>query len=265
MRIVPDGLRQTERLLGIMRTLRNPDGGCPWDQAQNFETIAPHTIEEAYEVAEAIAQGDLAALCGELGDLLFQVVFHAQLATEQGAFDFEQIAQSIADKLERRHPHVFGGVDIATAEEQSVAWEGYKAGERAHAGHSGVLDGVPLALPALTRAAKLGKRAARVGFDWPDIQGVLDKVREEQGELADAIESGDRDHIEHEYGDLLFALVNLGRHLQLDPEAALRGTNRRFESRFRHVEAAAGEGAKNLSSLSIEELEALWQAAKKAQ
>ncbi len=245
-----------------MQKLRDPERGCPWDRAQDFASIAPHTIEEAYEVAEAIALGDLDALRRELGDLLFQVVFHARMAEEQGAFDFGQVAQAIADKLEKRHPHVFGGDAIATAADQSIAWEEQKARERAGAGQAGALDGIPLALPALTRAAKLGKRAARVGFDWPNVEGVLEKVLEERGELLEAVAGGDRERIHHEFGDLLFALVNLARHMDLDPEAALRGANRRFERRFRHVEAAAGAQDADLSRLSLEELEALWQEAK---
>ena len=228
-------------LLAIMARLRDPQRGCPWDVQQDFATIAPYTIEEAYEVADAIARGDLEHLKDELGDLLLQVVYHAQMAKEAGLFDFDEVAAAIADKMVRRHPHVFGGAAIEDARAQSLAWEAHKAAERAtraEGGH-GILDDVPLALPALVRAAKLQRRAARVGFDWPEPAQVLDKLEEEIAELRAELEGGaDAGRVGEEIGDLLFALVNLARHLEVDAEAALRRTNAKFERRFRHLEAA---------------------------
>ncbi|MGE5147878.1 MAG: nucleoside triphosphate pyrophosphohydrolase, partial [Candidatus Eiseniibacteriota bacterium] len=231
------------RLLDIMARLRDPARGCPWDVEQNFATIAPYTIEEAYEVADAIARADMAALKDELGDLLLQVVFHAQMAREAGQFDFADVAEAIADKMVRRHPHVFGEERVADSAAQTVAWEDRKAAERAEADASGggALDGIALALPALLRAAKLGKRAARVGFDWPEAAPVLDKIEEEIGELRAELAGTTRpDGIEQELGDLLFACANLARKLDIDPEAALRGANGRFERRFRAIEARLG-------------------------
>ncbi len=253
------------RLLDIMAQLRDPDGGCPWDVEQSFKTIAPYTIEEAYEVADAIAQDDMAALADELGDLLLQVVFHARMAEEAGHFDFDAVAKAIADKMIRRHPHVFGEDRVDSAAAQTLSWEAFKAAERSEkAVNSGrtasVLDGVTLALPGLTRAVKLQRRAARVGFDWPEATQVLDKIDEELSEIKQEIgNGGDRERLEDEVGDLLFAVANLARHLGVDPEAALRGTNAKFERRFHHVEQSFEDG---LDGVSLEEMEAAWQAAK---
>lgn len=250
-------------LLDIMTRLRDPDRGCPWDLEQNFATIAPHTIEEAYEVADAIARGDRTALCGELGDLLFQVVFHAQMAREESAFTFEDVVHSICQKMQRRHPHVFADERIESAEEQSRAWDEHKARERAAAAPgASVLEDVPIALPALTRAAKIGKRAASVGFDWPGWQGARAKVAEELQELDREIDAGDRLRIEQELGDVLFAAVNLARHLGVDPEAALRASNDRFVDRFLHMETRAAERGKQLRDLDEQSLDALWREAK---
>lgn len=255
--------RPIDRLLGIMDSLRDPGHGCPWDLAQDFRSIAPHTLAEAHEVADVIERDELAALREELGDLLFQVVFHARLGKERGLFDFDEVATAIADKLERRHPHVFGDAHIDDADAQSLAWEAIKAGERAERGATGALDGVPLSMPAVARAVRLGERAARVGFDWPDLDGVLDKIDEERAELAEAMDAGDHERIEAELGDLLFALANLARHLGIDAERGLRGTNRRFETRFREVERAVAAEGRELGELTLDELETRWQAAKK--
>jgi MazG family protein len=244
-----------KELLEIMARLRDRERGCPWDVEQTFRTIAPYTIEEAYEVADAIERDDLAALEEELGDLLLQVVFHAQIAREQGAFDFERVARGICEKLIRRHPHVFGDERLPDAKAQSARWEEIKAAEKAG---QRLLDGVPVGLPALTRAEKLGRRAARIDFDWPDAAGARAKVGEELAELDAAVQSGAPDAIRHELGDLLLAIVNLSRHLGVEAEGALRAANRRFEERFRHVEGrvAAGGGR------SAEELDRYWQEAK---
>jgi len=239
-----------DRLLSIMARLRGPSG-CDWDRAQTFATIAPYTIEEAYEVADAIERGDIADLRGELGDLLLQVVFHARIAEEAGHFAFADVAQSIADKMEARHPHIFGDA------EASPGWEALKAGERAHKGTRSALDGVAEALPALMRADKLQRRAARAGFDWPDPQGPAAKVAEEMAELAEA----GADKRAEEAGDLLFAAVNLVRAYGIAPEDALRAANRKFERRFRAMEALAG-GEENFAALSLDEQEALWQRVK---
>ena len=265
-------------LLAIMARLRDPASGCPWDREQDFASIAPYTLEEAYEVADAIERGDLAGLRDELGDLLLQVVFHAQLAREQGAFDFAAVVAGICDKLVRRHPHVFGAATVTDAAAQSRSWEDIKAGERAAAaalavdaaGASGlvaqapvgsVLDGVPRALPALVRAAKLGRRAARIGFDWPSAQGARDKLDEELAELDAAAATSERTAIAAEFGDVLLALSNLARHLDVDAEAALRAANARFERRFRHVESRMrSSGAGDLASL-----EGYWTEAKEAE
>ena len=225
------------RLIGIMAALRDPQGGCPWDLEQDFRSIAPYTLEEAYEVADAIERGNLDDLRDELGDLLLQVVFHAQMAREQGAFDFDDVVRGICDKLVRRHPHVFGGEAVASAAEQTEVWERLKAAEKAGRGTAGLLDDVPVSLPSLTRAAKLGRRAARAGFDWPDPSGPRRKIDEELGELDEAL-SRERPagEIEGEFGDLLFSMVNWARHLGIDPEAALRRSNEKFLRRFRHIE-----------------------------
>ena len=257
-----------DRLLDVMAKLRDPETGCPWDVAQDFATIAPYTIEEAYEVAEAIAEKDWPALKDELGDLLFQVVFYAQMAREDGLFDFEAIAEGVAEKMVRRHPHVFGDGTVADAEAQTDAWEAQKAAERtAKAKAKGravsVLDGVTTALPALTRAAKLQARAARVGFDWPVVAAVIDKIDEEIDELRVEFDAGaDRDRVMDEIGDLLFACVNLARHAGLDPENALRQGNAKFERRFRRIEEMLSEDGRNPEQSSLEEMDRLWDAVK---
>lgn len=254
-----------DRLLTIMRRLRDPETGCPWDVEQSFETIAPYTIEEAYEVADAIQRGDADDLRDELGDLLLQVVFHAQMADERGWFGFADVEAAISDKMERRHPHVFGGADadtnIDSADAQTVAWEVQKAEERKARGQHSLMDGVAAGLPEWMRAKKLQKRAAEAGFDWPDAAPVLDKLDEEAREVREAMDSGDAAHIEEEVGDLLFAAVNLARQLKVDPGKALRGANAKFEQRFRAMEARAG-GADALAGLDLDAQEALWQAVK---
>lgn len=256
------------RLLQIMARLRDPVQGCPWDQEQTFETILPFTLEEVYEVADAIERGDMADLQGELGDLLFQIVFYAQLAQEQGLFGFADIVAGIADKLEQRHPHVFGQADIKDAEAQSLAWERHKEQERAQkavseARPASALDNIPVALPGLMRAAKLQRRAARVGFDWPEMVQVLDKIEEEVGEVREALANGGkRDEMEHEIGDLMFACVNLARHANIDPEVALRSINRRFERRFRRVEGLAMAQGRTLPEMGLIEMDRLWEQAK---
>ena len=256
------------RLRAIMARLRNPDGGCPWDLEQDFATIAPYTIEEAYEVADAIEHGDMAALKDELGDLLLQVVFHAQMAREAGHFDFDDVARGIAEKMIRRHPHVFGDVDIKTADAQTKAWEEHKESERAakavaEGRRPSVLDGVAAGLPALMRALKLQRRAARVGFDWPNAADVLVKIDEELSEIKQEM-SIERDaaRMQDEIGDLLFACVNLARHLEVDPEAALRHANAKFERRFRGVEDRVAAAGRTPAESSLEELEAAWQQVK---
>jgi ATP diphosphatase len=266
-------------LLALMVKLRDPVSGCPWDRAQTFASIAPYTLEEAYEVVDAIQAGEAPAkLRDELGDLLFQVVFYAQLAQERGWFDFEAIARGIHDKLVRRHPHVFADADASTPQEVLVAWEEQKAHERAAAakdvaGTAGVLADVPRALPALTRAQKLGKRAARVGFDWTDMRDVRAKISEELAELDEAaLEARDHPpsegppaHLVEEMGDLLFAIANWGRHVGADAEGALRAANAKFERRFASMESLARERAVVLTELTLEQWEALWQEAKLAE
>jgi MazG family protein len=253
-----------DRLLEIMARLRDPERGCPWDREQTWGSISPHTIEEAYELADAIERGDTAHVRDELGDLLFQVVFQSRIAEEQALFGFGDVVDAISDKLERRHPHVFGDATIADAAEQTAAWERHKADERkATTGQQGVLDGVALGLPALTRAAKLGTRAARVGFDWPDASGVLDKVREELDELQRAAASGQSAHMREELGDLLFSVAQLARHLQVDPEGALRDAGGKFERRFRRIEALLAEQGRVPAGATADELEALWAQAKR--
>ena len=246
-----------ERLLAIMATLRDPFRGCEWDRAQRFETIVPHTIEEAYEVADAVARGDLDDIRDELGDLLFQVVFQARIAEEAGQFTFDDVAQSIADKLVARHPHIFG-IAESPGEDREVRWEALKARERASKGATSALDGVAVALPALMRAEKLQKRAARVGFDWPDHEGPASKLTEEMGELAEA------EHAERfeEAGDLLFAAVNLVRAYGIAPEDALRAANAKFDRRFRSMERLAGG---DFADRSLDQQEELWQAVKAAE
>jgi len=250
-------------LLEIMARLRNRDRGCPWDVEQTFATIAPYTIEEAYEVADAIERNDLEDLKDELGDLLFQVVFHARMAEEAGAFAFGDVARAICAKMLRRHPHVFGQAQVADSAEQTKQWEELKRAERGSASPgAGVLDDVPVGLPALTRAAKLGKRAATVGFDWPDVTGVRTKVDEELGELDPAAASGDRADIAAEMGDLLFSVANWCRHLQLDPETCLRSANERFMRRFRSVESEVAASGRPWSSHDAAALDELWRRAK---
>ncbi|MFO1392563.1 MAG: nucleoside triphosphate pyrophosphohydrolase [Steroidobacteraceae bacterium] len=253
-----------ERLLGIMARLRDPVRGCPWDREQTWASIAPHTIEEAYEVEDAVRRGDPEHVRDELGDLLFQVVFQSRIAEEQGLFAFADVADSISGKLERRHPHVFGTETIGNAVEQTAAWERHKAAERAaRGGGQGRLDGVTLGLPALSRAAKLGRRAAGAGFDWPDAAGVLGKVREECDELASALESGEISQVSEELGDLLFSVAQLARHLAIDPEQSLRDANDKFERRFRAMEARASRDRRDLAGMTAGELEALWLEAKR--
>jgi ATP diphosphatase len=258
--------RDIARLIEIMAALRKPGSGCPWDLAQTFATIAPYTLEEAYEVADAIARGDLAHLKDELGDLLLQVVFHARMAEEQGAFDFGDVVETITAKLVRRHPHVFADAEGRTAEAVEGLWERIKAEEKAARGEAaGALAGVPLALPALTRALKLQDKAGRVGFDWNDARAVLAKIREEADEIEAALDAGDRVHVAHEIGDLLFAVVNLARHMAADPEGVLRATNLKFERRFAAIERALAERGRRPQDATLEEMDALWEAAKAAE
>jgi len=256
------------RLLDIMARLRDPARGCPWDVEQTFATIVPYTIEEAYEVADAVERDDRKALREELGDLLLQVVFHARMAEEEGSFAFDDVAAAIADKLVRRHPHVFAGAAGEDAAAVKRTWETIKADERgakatASGARASALDDVPRALPALMRAEKLGKRAARTGFDWPDVAGVMAKVREEIGEVeAELAQGAPRERTEAEIGDVLFSVAQLARRLDLDPEAALRGANGRFERRFRAVEDRLARQGRIAADAPLDELEALWQAAK---
>jgi ATP diphosphatase len=254
-----------KRLLHIMECLRDPDTGCPWDIEQTFDSIAPYTIEEAYEVADAIARNDVADLKSELGDLLLQTVYHTQIGTEAGHFTFDDVADAIAQKMLDRHPHVFGDQNRdKSAEQQKKDWETIKAAEREKRGEAGVLDGVALGLPALLRAQKLQKRAARVGFDWPETTQVLDKLKEEAAELVDAAADKDADAIEDEMGDLLFVMANLARHLGVDPEAALRRTNTKFTTRFAWIEAELAKAGKSPEDSTLDEMDSLWNAAKVA-
>jgi len=256
---------ELRRLLDIMAALRDPARGCPWDKEQTFDTIAPYTIEEAYEVADAIARQDFAALPDELGDLLFQVVYHARMAEEEGRFAFADVAAAIADKMLRRHPHVFGDAAARDAAAQTHAWEAQKRAERAARAETGALAGVPLAIPALTRAEKLTARAARVGFDWPDAEAVLDKLEEEAAELRAELPSADPARLADEVGDLLFVLANLARKLRLDPEACLRAANAKFTRRFGAVEATLAAEGRTPADATLGEMEAAWQAAKAAE
>ncbi len=258
-------VQSIEKLLGIMEQLRDPRGGCPWDREQTFATIAPYTIEEAYEVADAIEREALDELKGELGDLLFQVVFHARMAQEAGLFDFEAVAADICAKLERRHPHVFGDADVKDSTEQTRIWEDIKRRERAAAGAVSMLDDVPAKLPGLSRAVKLGKRAATVGFDWPDTAGVRAKVTEEIDELDAAVVSGTQDEVAAEMGDLLFTIANWCRHLNLDPDTCVRTANGRFARRFRAVEAAVTASGRSWDMHDAAALDALWRRAKAAE
>ena len=261
------------RLLTIMSRLRDPESGCPWDRAQTYKTIVPHTLEEAYEVADTIEQQDFEALCDELGDLLFQIVFYAQLASEESRFDFGDVVTAISDKLERRHPHVFADEKFDSEEEQTRHWEWLKQQERASQAESTAdesaqatklkssqMDGIARSLPALSLARKIQSRAAQVGFDWPEVKGVYEKVQEEISELQAAWD--DKQAREEEIGDLLFTCVNLSRHADVDPEQALRLASKKFERRFRSMEATANQDSVSLDSLSDEQLESLWQRAK---
>lgn len=264
--------RDISGLLEIMTALRTPHTGCPWDLEQNFATIAPYTIEEAYEVADAIARGDLADLRDELGDLLLQVVFHARMAQEQGAFAFGDVVQAITEKMLRRHPHVFGDADARRPDAVKGLWERIKAEEKAAraaqkgaAAPDGALAGVPTALPAMMRAQKLQTKAGQVGFDWNDPQAVLAKIREETEEVANALARGDQAAAGQEVGDLLFAAVNLARHLDQDAEGLLRSTNRKFERRFGAIESALARQGRSPTQASLQEMDALWDAAKEAE
>lgn len=253
------------RLIEIMARLRDPNGGCPWDLEQTFATIAPYTVEEAYEVADAIERGDLSDLKEELGDLLLQVVFHSRMAEEQGAFDINDVATAISDKMIRRHPHVFGDHAYENLSAQVEGWEALKAQERQAKAKTGVLDDVPTGLPALTRAVKLTKRAARVGFDWPSANEVLAKLREETEEIAVEIDAGDMAKAREELGDILFVCANLARKLDVDPEDALRATNAKFARRFAFIETELAQRGKTPDQSNLEEMDALWNDAKAAE
>ena len=261
-----------QQLLDIMAQLRNPEGGCPWDLKQDFRSILPHTLEEAYEVADAIESDDRMQLRDELGDLLFQVVFYCQLAREEGSFEFADVAQTMSDKLIRRHPHVFSpsadeaelGTSALDADQVLQKWEAIKQAERDAKHQHSVLDDVPNALPAMQRSAKLQKRAANVGFDWPDVTPVLANMAEELEEIEQAFASGDKDHTLEELGDLMFACVNMARHLKQDPEQVMRAANAKFERRFRFLETQLLEAGESLESVDLERMEAGWKAAKVA-
>jgi ATP diphosphatase len=253
---------EIDALLALMRTLRDPQSGCPWDREQNFASVAPFTIEEAYEVADAIARGDLARLRDELGDLLFQVVFHACMAEELGRFDFAGVAQGIRDKLVRRHPHVFAEPRLLDVPQLHVSWEAQKARERAAQGAAGALAEIPRALPGLARAAKLGRRARRVGFDWDGPEGVRAKIDEELAEVDQALKAGRREQVAEELGDLLFTIANWARHLEVDAEDSLRAAMLKFERRFQSMELEAARSGLLLTQLSAVQWEELWRAAK---
>ncbi|GAA0855606.1 nucleoside triphosphate pyrophosphohydrolase [Aliiglaciecola litoralis] len=261
---------QLDRLLSVMRQLRDPETGCPWDQQQSFETIVPYTIEEAYEVADAIARGNMNDVKDELGDLLFQVVFYAQLGEEQQVFDFENIAQGIADKLIRRHPHVFENVTDMSTEQLSQSWDAIKRQEQQQKSApqtDSILANIPLGMAPLIRAQKLQNRCAKVGFDWPQVEPVIDKVKEEVAEVMEELEKPihDQSKIEEEIGDLLFAVVNLARHLKVDSETAIRKANAKFEQRFKQVELLLKEQGRSLESSDLDTMEAAWQQVKKLQ
>jgi tetrapyrrole methylase family protein/MazG family protein/ATP diphosphatase len=261
-------LRPIDRLLAIMARLRDPADGCPWDLEQTFATVAPYTVEEAYEVADAIERGDLTDLRDELGDLLLQVVFHARMAEERGAFAFEDVARAINDKMIRRHPHVFGDETYASLAHQKEGWEALKAAERQDKGKgraASLLDDVPVGLPALTRAVKLSRRAASVGFVWPTVQEVVAKLDEEVDELKAEIEAGDLEKARQEMGDVLFVVANLARTLEVDPEDALRFTNAKFARRFQYIEARLAERGLTPAESDLEEMDALWDEAKAAE
>ena len=253
-----------QKLLDIMAQLRDPKDGCAWDVEQTFETIAPYTVEEAYEVAEAIDNNDMESLKDELGDLMFQAVFHARMAEEAGYFNFSDVIDAISDKMIRRHPHVFGDENYRDAEEQTVAWEEQKARERAEKKQKSILDGVTVGLPALTRAVKLQKRAARVGFDWPSTSGVIDKLNEEMLELSEELiaDKQDQEKIEEEFGDMMFVYANLARHLKIDPEQALKKANNKFTRRFNKIEQETVNKESSFGQYSLNELVEFWQQAK---
>jgi tetrapyrrole methylase family protein/MazG family protein/ATP diphosphatase len=264
----PETAQPLDRLLAIMARLRDPADGCPWDLEQTFETVAPYTVEEAYEVADAIERGDLSDLKDELGDLLFQVVFHARMAEEGGAFAFDEVVRAINDKMIRRHPHVFAEETYASLAHQKEGWEALKAAERARKGQAGaasLLDDVPVGLPGLTRAVKLSRRAAGVGFVWPTVQDVVAKLHEEVGELEAEIAAGDLEKTREELGDLLFVCANVGRMLDIDPEDALRAANAKFMRRFAHIEAALAADGRTPDQSDLPEMDALWDAAKAAE
>lgn len=252
------------RLLSIMKSLRDPVTGCPWDKEQDFASIAPYTIEEAYEVEDAISRANMHDLKEELGDLLFQVVFHARIAEELGLFNFDDVAESIGSKLIRRHPHVFAGTENRTSDEQTVAWEIQKAEERKAKSLTGLLDDIPVGLPGLSRALKLTKRAARVGFDWPDINAVVDKLDEEVAELKIELASNNTQKSGDELGDVLFVLANLARKLDLEPEECIRRTNTKFTNRFAYIENALKERGTAAGESTLEEMDALWNEAKRS-
>lgn len=269
--------RDISRLIEIMAALRDPTTGCPWDIEQDFATIAPYTIEEAYEVADAISRGDMDDLRDELGDLLLQVIYHAQMAVEAQEFSFGDVVQAITEKMIRRHPHVFGDAEARSAGMAKGMWEKIKSEEKTRKRQAridrgldpedhgtGFLDSIPVALPALTRALKLQEKAAHVGFDWSEAAPILDKIEEEIAELREAMAKNDQDSMQDEFGDVLFALVNLGRHLKIDSEAALSGTNEKFRSRFHHIERALNASGRSLQASSLDEMEELWQQAKTA-
>ncbi|WP_333693343.1 nucleoside triphosphate pyrophosphohydrolase [Phaeobacter italicus] len=261
--LIHDETAGIERLLEIMRRLRDPEGGCPWDIEQDFASIAPYTIEEAYEVADAIEREAWDELKGELGDLLFQSVFHAQMAAEAGHFTFQDVVTTMSNKMVSRHPHVFGDESREkSAEQQTADWEAIKAAERAGKAQQGTLDGVAVGLPALLRAYKLQKRAARVGFDWPTTNEVIDKIAEEAAELVEARDSLSQDEVEEEFGDLMFVMANLGRHLGVEPEAALRRANAKFIRRFEGVEAKLADRGKRPEDSDLAEMDALWDEVK---
>jgi tetrapyrrole methylase family protein/MazG family protein/ATP diphosphatase len=262
----PPELAPIDRLRAIMARLRDRDDGCPWDVEQTFATVAPYTVEEAYEVADAIERGDLADLRDELGDLLLQVVFHARMAEEQGEFDFDDVARAINDKMVRRHPHVFGEESYESLAHQKQGWEQLKAAERAGKGKAeSLLDDVPVGLPGLTRAVKLSKRAAQVGFVWPSVEDVVAKLHEEVGEMLAEIEAGDLEKARDEIGDVLFVVANLARTLEVDPEDAIRATNEKFVRRFKYVEARLAERGRTPAQSDLGEMDGLWDEVKAAE
>ena len=261
-----DTVKQLQNIISIMAKLRDPDTGCPWDVKQDFASIAPYTIEEAYEVADAIESGDRTALCNELGDLLFQVVFHARIAEEEGSFKLADVAKSISEKMINRHPHVFGDGKTPDVDQQRHLWEDIKKAERTAKGQNSILADIPVGMPPMQRAVKLQNRAASVGFDWPDISQIIDKMFEEAAELTAELVSTpqNKQHLKDEVGDLLFVAINLARKVGVDPETALIGCNKKFERRFNYIEQQIGLKGKSLSDLTLDDMEKLWQEAKSA-